>query len=390
MVRQIIHLLLIVILSLLCIRDAFAITPTWYVTTDCLNNGDGSASTCAASNGATGAFLTLGQALTGVAAVYPNFVSSSVTLGTIDLQGAVDDTSIPNTGLITTDSTHILLLIVQTANRHQGWYDSTKYTLANANAAGVLQIATKAMEIRGLQILSTSNNNADENSGITFLNGAAINGGLFTVVDNIVIRTGTSTQANYGILLWTFPDTASGITYRAANNSVYGYQYGIFCRAAQFCSCDVHSSTVKQSATSALQFTRASGVVRAKNNLLQSCGTACYVVTGASGSITTATNVTSDATSPNGGTYQSLTAIFGPLGNYDFRLGAADTSSYNRGTTLSGDDPIGTTNFDHIETSRPQSSAYDVGANELIGAGPTPTPGPNKGSAAVNLLGVGN
>ena len=362
---------------------AFAVNQTWFVNTDCADpsysgyaggfQGNGSLSTCATSAGTNGAYLTLGHASTNIT---QNLVTNTIT-AFIDLRGALDDTSTPNFAGITSNATFSLTVFTQFANRHPGYFDDSKYSL-HGGGNPVFNIGTKFTTVSGLQIISNGTNNGVGNHGINWVDTTlAISGGTFVVANNLVIKTGSSTAASFGIIFNPSVASSSATQVYIFNNgigttqsSTSRYHFGVRCVAQALIECRVHENTVRNSDSTGLQMflSAVNAGVRNRSNLIQGSGTADYSLTQtAAGALDQFDNVTSDATSPNV-PFRNRTAIFGPFGVTDFRLGMGDTSSVDQCANIASS-VLNFTN-DFVGTER-GASLWDCGANERIGAGPS-------------------
>lgn len=103
-----------------------------------------------------------------------------------------------------------------------------------------------------------------------------------------------------------------------------------------------------------------------KNNICQNSGSGGCI--GGSWSFTgSATNITDDATSPDGASYRNLTATF--TSSSDFSLQSGDSNAKDNGTDLSGDGQY-SFSTDMLGTTR--SGTWDIGAYEVVAAS---TPG---------------
>jgi hypothetical protein len=102
-----------------------------------------------------------------------------------------------------------------------------------------------------------------------------------------------------------------------------------------------------------------------RNLLIQNATTADYNVSFHTGTLVTATNLTSDNTSPQAG-LRNKTLTFVDAAAKNYRLASTDTDAIDAGTT------IGSFSDDLDGTTRPQGSAWDIGAHEYISAS-TPT-----------------
>lgn len=100
-----------------------------------------------------------------------------------------------------------------------------------------------------------------------------------------------------------------------------------------------------------------------KNNFIENQGTGPDYDDG-SRVLTTNTNYTSDATSPDGASYQNETATYEDQANYDLHLASGDDGSFE-GTDLSSDSVYAFS----IDIDDDTRADWDAGADEFIAAG---------------------
>jgi hypothetical protein len=100
-----------------------------------------------------------------------------------------------------------------------------------------------------------------------------------------------------------------------------------------------------------------------KNCLSDNSTTADYNVTGGG---TTANNVSSDATSPDGASYQNKTFTFEDSANDDYHLASGDTGAIGNGVGPASDSNVPTTDIDGDARS---GTTCDCGYDEFVSAG---------------------
>lgn len=112
--------------------------------------------------------------------------------------------------------------------------------------------------------------------------------------------------------------------------------------------CYVEHNTVIDCSSDGLDIDRGGDLgVTVSNNLVDNC-TDDYDIGGSGGTLTTKTNYSSDATSPDGASYQSKTFAFENEGADDFHLDSSEDGNYE-GTDVSArfsDDIDGETRSD--------------------------------------------
>lgn len=127
-------------------------TVHYYVDTAASSGGDG---TTSATTGTNRAFHSLGNAITAVFAAYPNFVTSTVNpvIHCAASTGVAD--SAPSTfPTFTSNATYYLTIQVDSAVRHSGIYNTSKYRI-EANAGAIYDKPPAYTRFIGLQSLNT-------------------------------------------------------------------------------------------------------------------------------------------------------------------------------------------------------------------------------------------
>ena len=320
-----------------------------WVDTDCADNGDGTQGDCAKTPGAAGPYNSLTNALTGESAARPNLVSNDESL-TIMLQGTAADTTAVyfDPAFFTTDATHTVRLKgAETATgRHPGYWSTSHYRLSAAACSGgaVLLVNENNVLVDDFQIENTGTADAGCNNGI----GLSLSNGAYSNVyaNGMFVRgnpAGAPQVTSYGIYMTYLQGArtvyiANNITTGVSNaglfigcnasdqitvynNTSYGNAYGI--RIWKGTMCNLGGATI-----------------HAKNNLLQGNSSADWNIPSTGGGTPTydiSSNVTSDATSPNGATFQNRTASFVNPAGLDFHLQKNDTAALNACVSLAAD-----------------------------------------------------
>ena len=188
-----------------------------YVNTASSAGGNG---TTNATSGANRAYPTLTNAITSEAAS-GGLVAADVYL-TIVCEGTSPDTSAVDITGFTTDATHYVEVVTQTAGRHTGKWDTTKYRLEVAIDGDILKISVPYCRIDGLQIKSTGND-AFVARGIRVGPGAT--GGNIRITNNIIryAPTGTPTTNVNNIGIKAAEGSGSTVTI-IVGNIVYDFR----------------------------------------------------------------------------------------------------------------------------------------------------------------------
>lgn len=367
----------LILLSLLLVTsNAYAVTAIEkWVDTDCSFNGNGTQGACSGSDGGTGPYKTLQQALTGESAARSDLVSRDESL-TIMLQGATADTNAPvsfTPALFNTDAAHqVRMKGAETATgRHPGYWSTNHYRLSAAacSLGGVLVITENNVLVDDFQIENTGTSDAGCNNGI----GLSLANGVYSNVyaNGMFIRgnpAGNPQTTSYGIymtylqggrVVYIANNITTGVSNAGIfigcggsndqitvyNNTSYGNAYGLRFWEGTLCG----------SGGSAFHM---------KNNLFQGNSSAGYnrPATGGTHAVWDfAANVTSDSSSPDGAAYRNLTAQFVNAAGLDFHLRRDDTAAINKCISLAAD---ATYQFVRDMDYTNRVSSWDCGADE--------------------------
>ena len=324
------RLLATLLLALLLLPNiALAVTnETQYVSVGCANNGDGTAASCAASGGAAGAYNSFdnweGQ--------NRDLVSQDKNL-TVIFNGTCEAGGKTLDGW-TADATRALTI--------EGMCLNDTYGRSFTNNESYVTF-------RDITIEKVSS--GGKNTEMFFQNGATV------VVERSIFRQATMTKDAGS---WVLRLQGQGTTFR--NNFVYGCLETCLAMVAETnVQAYVYNNTIVGSADVGLEITldagSASAIFELKNNLVTGSTTADYSINVGSASYTTATNISSDATSPQTG-LRSKTITY--VGGGDYHLDASETDAIDAGTT------IGTFANDYDGDTR--SGTWDIGADEIPAA----------------------
>jgi len=355
-------ILSILVLFLVFVNVAEAVTArTRYVNTASSAGGDCSTN---ATSGSARACATLSDAIVNNAA---DLVAADVYLDVI-CEGSSPDTSAVNITGYTTDATHYIGIRTTQANRHDGKWNTSKYRIENSDYFKVINIDESFVRIDGLQIKTTGNDDAGARA-ILLASGAA-NGDIR--ITNTIMRyapTGTTTTSNTNQAIRVPSGTANGIKLTLVNNIAYDFHRGSLSFTTDGTDGDqlyAYNNTFYNSDSGAgnsleMSLYGTNDTVKLRNNVIQACGGGCYFRDGTASTFTTQDNVTQDASSPDGASYQSKTVSFVDTSGRDLHLQAGDTAAKGQAADLSADgDYAFSTDIDGTARVAP----WDCGADQ--------------------------
>jgi hypothetical protein len=325
----------------------------YYINTSSTSGGDG---TTNATTGASRAFVNWTDAKTAIYAAYPNFVAANVQVN-IDVTGLVSNT-VNATGFVG-DDTHFLQLRAASGQAHAGYYDVTKAGFTASASAQTIYPVANYVRFDRLQIVNA-------NSSVSFGNGLQEDATniLGVIISNCVIhRTGRSAGTVTGGDAYSY----GGIFLNKltlVNNVISGSWFGGITKSyiADGSQLVIYNNTVigTTSIGIALNGNIPTGTGFLKNNRVEG-GSACYAL--GSSVLTTATNFSSDTTSPDtAGRSKTGTYVNSSTFNYTPVTGDVGIDT---GTTLTNDTTYKVVS-DIIGTTYPTESGWNVGAFEYV------------------------
>jgi len=281
--------------------------------------------------------------------------------------GAV--TTDAGTGGWTADATHFLafftpiqLTEVGVTQRHNGTLQaaSVAFRIETTNESdSAIQPHTDFSQYVGLQIVINEDTNERSAIATTFGPGDGI-----TYSHNILKGVYTGTGSGNGIFINQAPDAL------IFNNIIYDFSLeGVKSHGSGSDFTVAYNNTVINCDVGFI--VSGSGKMLLKNNITQDCASGCYIANfSAVFEIGSTNNLADDSTADDAAEnmvngVDDITLTFTNKAGDDFSLAAVDTDAIDGGADLSADALIAISD-DVIGTSRPQGSAFDIGAFELI------------------------
>jgi len=263
-------------------------------------------------------------------------------------------------GWTTGQDAYIHILTTQD-NRHNGIFDTTKYRLTVTQSGGddkrgALQVIESHVRIEGLQI-TTDNSNTNIIDCIEFDAGGSA-GGVRWFASYCIFKSDNPSNGHHkGI---SIEDVSNGRAF-IFNNIIYDlpgpFGFGIRAGDAGMTSF-MYNNTIINSDTG---ISVANGTMTVKNNIIQDCGSACYIGTF---DVASTSNLTDDSTGPQSGPEFFDSLAFADSASDDFHLAVADTSKTSGGIDLSADVDIAFSDDIDLDTR----SVWYVGADEFLEA----------------------
>lgn len=252
-------------------------------------------------------------------------------------------------------ATNTLTITSPDGERHEGVYDTNKAFVETATGDGINLDSVPWVDLNNIQVCATGT--AEFRSAIR-----KVNTGTEAYVHSCIVKgpggdvrgvTGIITSANLGnptmfawnnvIFDFTSPSNVftAGIRTQGADDATFYNNTIVNCRWA------VRADT---------------GTPLIKNNVFQSAPTTGTFDSNSSHTLTTSSSA------PGSNNIVSTTLTFVDAANDNYQLAAVDTAAIDAGLDLSAD-PTLSFGIDAIGTSRPQGTAWDIGAFERLAGG---------------------
>jgi hypothetical protein len=310
-----------------------------------------------------GDYTTLNAALAGEAAALTTNCHGTggagiLTIECYYLSGA--DTTAASTGTgYTTSSSYYINIVVPSAQRHLGIWNTNKYYLSvNVSGYGALEVYENYTRITGLQVAVAGTSNNDRC-------GIRIDGAGNCLIDKCIIKRSSSSHICQGIRF----GNAASLYCDIRNTYIYGFNVGAWYAGI---SCDDTSANIKIHNCTISNNTMG---INGNSHIVTNCAvfnnsddfygtmTISYCASD-DGDGTNAVNISPGATEAD-----DWANAFVDYANGDFHVKNTSSVLYNAATDLSG------TFTDDIDGDT--RSQWDIGADEYVAAGGASIPRSN-------------
>lgn len=340
-------------------------TDTFYVNAGCANNGNGTTNACAASNGAAGAFNDLETAVESQAT---DLVAAN-KIYVFEVEGSSSDSiGAITTDAYTADSTRYVHIRCSGAYRTTGVWDTGRPRMSCSDYYGCIE-ANDTIHVTGCQWESIRQ--TDGVGAFVYVRSPVANTRVHLEGNLARYNCASSCMGSRGVQV----DNAggvNGVTVRLVNNIIYNFgDYGLYWDmfAGTGWTLLLYNNTFADNTDGQINITAdaASDTLHMKGNIMQGADTGNnWSLSSAFTTTTTAKNITEDASSPNGASWQNKVVTFSNEASDDFRLGSGDTVAKDAGDDLSAD---GTYAFSTDIDGSTRSGSWDIGADEVSAGG---------------------
>jgi hypothetical protein len=319
---------------------------TRYVNTASTAGGDG---TTNAISGANRAYASLNE--------WEAAEQSVINAGDrhiVYCEGAsADTTQTTIDGWTVTDAESLRII----GNNHTGRWETAAYrlVLAQTGGTGVIDVLEDNVYVENIQAHNTTTT-ASANSSVYVLRGA----GTYGIESCIFRGSGTGSGADQRACIDTDSITTN-VTVNIYNNVCYDSRRGHYkIGGATNANYNFYNNTLVDNYGTNMGLSTAN-VANIVNSCLDNGGNTDYSVGGVT-TLATSNNVTSDATSPDGASYQNKTFTFVDKSNGDLHLASSDTGAMGNGVGPGSDANVPASDIDNDVRS---GSTCDCGADEF-------------------------
>lgn len=333
-----------------------------YVRTSSTAGGDGTADT---DSGSTRAYPTLNSALSSEAA---DLVTAGDTLRIVCSTGSgssADATAVDATGYTTGASNYI-----QIDGDFEGTtYSTSVYRVELAQAYGnVFDVDVDYLRVNQLQIYNTNASNFQFAVQLT----RNASGDKDIRFNKCILRLPAS-DTNGWCFFEGWGASSTGTNKIELVNCLM-LEAGNYCVEIAYSpgttNLDVINCTMQNGGTRNL-YTATLNTVNLYNNLCDGAGTADYVLN-FNTTENTGNNISGDATSPDGASWQNLTITYTNAGAQDYSFASSETDAYDTGVGNGSQSLVPTDSLNGVD--RGTGSTCDVGCFEVAAAGGGATP----------------
>jgi hypothetical protein len=333
-----------------------------YVRTSSTAGGDGTADT---DSGATRAYPTLNAAL---AAEQTDLVSDGDTLRIVCSTGSgtsADATVVDVTGYTTGASNYI-----QIDGEFEGTtYSTSVYRVEGATAYGPrFDVDADYLRVNQVQIYNTNASNFQYACQLT----RNASGDKDIRFNRCIFRLPAS-DTNGSCFFEGFGASATGTNKLELKNCLFleAGQYNVFVAYSPgTTNLDMINCTAQNAGSDNLRTTNLN-TVNLYNNLFDGAGTNDYVLN-FNTTDNTGNNISGDATSPDGASWQNLTITYTDAGAQDYSFASSETDAYDTGVGNGSQSLVPTDSLNGVD--RGTGSTCDVGCFEVAAAGGGATP----------------
>ena len=275
-----------------------------------------------------------------------------------------DTTAVTIDGWMTGEQNYIKIYTPVNSNevgvsqRHSGVWDVSRYAIEGEQYYGLIRPYESYVRIEGLQVNNIRNPIDGTNAAINF-RFISDDTAHFVVANNLITATGIGiTDDNNTVSNYVRFDVYNNIIFNTGGGGMMSDPDN----NVQFIGV-YYNNTIYNSGSDGLVISAygSDDSVYLKNNLIQNSNPNDYYIEGVVETYIHSNNISFDATSPDGASYQNKTVSFADVANSDFHLASYDTVAKGNGVDLSSDSYLPfSTDIDGDTRTR-----WDIGADEF-------------------------